>query len=101
MTPDGSASRPVLLCSAKGCHAAAAWGLQWNNPKLHPPERRKTWLACDEHRASLADFLRARGFLRDVEPLDPDSDPGSDPGSDPDSDPDSDTASDPARPAVD
>ena len=58
-------------CSARGCQAAATWSLLWNNPKLHTPERRKTWLACDEHRASLADFLAARQFLRDVERLDP------------------------------
>jgi len=56
------------LCSAKGCHAPAVWALQWNNPKLHTPERRKTWLACEEHRSSLSDFLGARGFLRDVVP---------------------------------
>ncbi len=53
-------------CSAKGCTAPAIWALQWNNPKLHTPERRKVWLACDDHRQSLADFLGARGFLRDV-----------------------------------
>jgi hypothetical protein len=41
----------------------------WNNPRLHTAERRKTWLACDEHRESLADFLRARSFLRDVTPV--------------------------------
>ena len=56
-------------CSARGCHAAAAWGLRWNNPRLHTPERRKTWLACEEHRESLGDFLGARGFLRDVVPV--------------------------------
>ena len=56
-------------CSARGCQAAATWALLWNNPKLHTPERRKTWLACDEHRDSLADFLRARSFLRDMEPF--------------------------------
>ena len=33
------------------------------------PDRRKTWVACDAHRAHLSDFLSARGFLRDVEPL--------------------------------
>jgi hypothetical protein len=54
------------LCSAKGCQSAATWQLQWNNPKLHTPDRRKVWLACDEHRQSLADFLGARGFLKDV-----------------------------------
>lgn len=54
------------ICSAKGCAAAAVWELGWNNPKLHTPERRKIWLACDDHRSSLGDFLTARGFLRDV-----------------------------------
>jgi len=59
-----------LTCSARACQAAAAWSLLWNNPRLHTPDRRKTWLACDEHRDSLADFLEARSFLRDVVPLD-------------------------------
>jgi hypothetical protein len=57
-----------LICSAKGCRAPAAWALRWNNPKLHPPERRKTWLACPEHRTSLGEFLDLRGFLREVVP---------------------------------
>lgn len=55
-------------CSAKGCRADAVWQLQWNNPKLHTPDRRKIWLACDEHRASLEHFLGARGFLKDTVP---------------------------------
>jgi hypothetical protein len=55
-------------CSAKGCQSAAQWQLRWNNPKLHTPERRKVWLACEEHRGSLGDFLGARGFLKDVVP---------------------------------
>jgi hypothetical protein len=58
-----------LICSRKGCRAPARWQLSWNNPKLHDPDRRKIWLACDEHRAHLADFLAARGFLRDTTPL--------------------------------
>jgi len=62
----GILSDDVLRCSAKGCRTPAVWALSWNNPKLHPPERRKTWLACDAHRQSLADFLDARGFLREV-----------------------------------
>ena len=66
----------TLTCSAKGCQADARWTLLWNNPKLHTPERRKEWLACDEHRGSLSEFLGARGFLRDVEPL---GDPGASP----------------------
>jgi hypothetical protein len=55
-----------LICSAKGCRATAAWALAWNNPKLHEPDRRKTWLACDEHRESLSAFLDTRGFLRET-----------------------------------
>ena len=42
--------------------------LRWNNPKLHTPDRRKVWLACDEHRQSLADFLSARQFLKEIAP---------------------------------
>lgn len=57
------------VCSAKGCRAPAIWALRWNNPKLHPPQRRKTWLACADHRESLTDFLQLRGFLREVDPL--------------------------------
>ena len=56
------------LCSAKGCQAPATWQLLWNNPKLHTPDRRKIWLACDEHKGSLSDFLTARQFLKDVQP---------------------------------
>lgn len=59
----------AAICSAKGCRAEARWVLAWNNPKLHTPERRKTWTACDEHRKSLADFLGVRGFLHDVVPI--------------------------------
>lgn len=60
------ASDEPAICSAKGCARPASWALLWNNPKLHTPDRRKTWLACDDHRLSLSDFLGARGFLRDV-----------------------------------
>ncbi len=56
-------------CSAKDCSAPAVWALRWNNPKIHDPERRKIWLACDDHRAYLSDFLGRRDFLRDVVPL--------------------------------
>ncbi|MEV4656349.1 hypothetical protein [Micromonospora sp. NPDC049301] len=59
----------ALICSARGCRAPAVWALEWNNPRLHTAERRKTWLACDEHRGNLGDFLDARGFLRAVNPV--------------------------------
>jgi hypothetical protein len=56
----------TLTCSARSCQADAVWVLLWNNPKLHTRERRKSWLACDEHRPTLGDFLAARGFLKDT-----------------------------------
>ena len=62
----------ALICSAKGCRAPAQWALRWNNPKLHDPDRRKTWLACEAHRESLRAFLDARGFLREIVAADQD-----------------------------
>jgi hypothetical protein len=58
------------ICSSKGCRHAATFALLWNNPKLHPPKRRKTWLACSDHRAELAEFLEVRGFLKETEEVD-------------------------------
>nr|WP_285599696.1 hypothetical protein [Kineosporia sp. NBRC 101731] len=54
------------MCSARGCRQAAVWALRWNNPKLHTPERRKIWVACDDHREHLEEFLSLRGFLKDT-----------------------------------
>jgi hypothetical protein len=59
----------IPICSARGCRNPATWQLLWNNPKLHTPDRRKIWTACDEHKESLSDFLGRRSFLREVEPL--------------------------------
>ena len=55
-----------IICSAKGCKAPAHWAVRWNNPKLHTPERRKTWVACADHRTHLEHFLAARGFHKDT-----------------------------------
>ncbi len=59
-----------LTCSARGCTEPARWKLLWNNPRLHTEDRRKVWLACDEHRESLEAFLGARSFLRDTVAVD-------------------------------
>ena len=59
----------IPTCSRRGCSAEATFRLEWNNPSIHTPDRRKVWLACQEHRDWLADFLRARGFLKDVVPF--------------------------------
>ncbi len=58
-----------LTCSARGCRNPATVALRWNNPKIHDVERRKTWLACADHEQSLTEFLAARNFLRETEPL--------------------------------
>ena len=62
-------------CSAKGCRATAVHVLVWNNPRIHTPDREKTWAACEEHRDTLGSFLNVRGFLRRIDRL-PASDPG-------------------------
>ncbi len=67
-SPAGAADE-IPVCSARGCRAPAVWALRWNNPTLHDPDRRKTWLACDTHHGHLTEFLARRGFLREVEPL--------------------------------
>jgi hypothetical protein len=67
--PGGADAVPPLVCSARGCRAAATSGLLWNNPRLHDHERRKVWLACEEHVPTLGDFLSMRGFLRDTVPV--------------------------------
>lgn len=63
-----SAPEP-LRCSARGCRTDARYALRWNNPKIHAPERRKTWLACEDHLEYLSGFLSRRGLLRDVVPV--------------------------------
>lgn len=60
---------PALICSARSCGQDAVWAVRWNNPRLHTPERRKTWLACDTHRTTLEDHLSVRGFFRETLPV--------------------------------
>lgn len=62
----------LLRCSARGCMRPATAQLRWNNAKIHPQERRKTWLACGAHIESLSAYLAARGLLREIEPLEGD-----------------------------
>lgn len=56
-------------CSRKGCRDQAQWKILWNNPSIHEPERRKVWLACQEHRSWLENFLRQRLFWRSTDPF--------------------------------
>lgn len=49
------------VCSARGCEEAATCAVVWSNPKIHHG-REKTWLACEEHRSFLLDYVAYRGF---------------------------------------
>lgn len=60
---------PPSECSRAGCRAAALWRIEWRNPKIHSPDRRKVWVACDEHRDFLRDYLAARDFPVTLAPL--------------------------------
>jgi len=56
-------------CSRAGCREAAAWTVNWRNPRIHDADRVKAWLACDEHRDFLYDFVEARGFPVAITPF--------------------------------
>lgn len=60
---------PDVQCSAKGCRQPAVWRLLWRNPRIHTVDRTKQWLACEEHRGPLSDFLARRDFPLTVEKL--------------------------------
>lgn len=53
-------------CSRAGCRDEAQWAILWRNPKIHTEERRKTWLACEEHLVTLREFLSDRSFPLEV-----------------------------------
>jgi hypothetical protein len=71
----GTPAPATAICSRKACRADAGWQLLWNNPKIHTPERRKTWLACDDHREWLEDYLQTRGLWKETLPLETDNAP--------------------------
>ena len=54
--PDG------VRCSRAGCSADATRNVNWRNPRIHDESRVKVWLACDEHREFLRDYLASRDF---------------------------------------
>lgn len=67
---DGDAADLSPTCSRAGCRLPAVWNVNWRNPRIHGPERVKVWLACDDHRDYLRDYLAARDFPVLVTPLD-------------------------------
>lgn len=57
-----------LICSARECEEPAEWAIIWSNPNIHFG-RTKTWLACNDHRSFLEDYLGQRSFPTEVIPL--------------------------------
>jgi hypothetical protein len=64
-----TAATETATCSRAACRAPATWRIDWRNPRIHAADRRKTWVACDEHRDFLRDFLATRDFPVEVSPL--------------------------------
>ncbi|MFS0714640.1 hypothetical protein ABC195_12190 [Microbacterium sp. 2P01SA-2] len=58
-----------IECSRAGCRASARWRVIWRNPRIHSADRRKIWVACDDHVAYLREFVAARDFPVSVELL--------------------------------
>jgi hypothetical protein len=65
MTGEGE----TAVCSRAGCRSAARWRVDWRNPRIHTPDRTKTWVACDDHVDYLREFLAARSFPVSVSEL--------------------------------
>ena len=64
-----TASLAEPTCSRAGCRAPAVWRIDWRNPRIHTEDRRKSWVACDEHVGYLREFLAARSFPVEVTAL--------------------------------
>lgn len=64
----------AAICSRAGCRADATWQVIWRNPRIHTPDRRKIWAACDEHVTYLRDYLSARDFPVEVAAFDTEAD---------------------------
>lgn len=67
--PDESDAAPEPICSRAGCGQPATMQVIWRNPRIHTADRRKIWLACDEHVGYLRDYLAARAFPVAVAPF--------------------------------
>lgn len=53
-------------CSRAACRNRATHQVVWRNPRIHTEDRRKVWLACDDHVGFLSEYLRAREFPVEV-----------------------------------
>ena len=58
----------MKVCSRTECNSQVAWFVLWNNPKLHSPDKIKTWGSCNEHLDYFISYLTIRGFFLRKEP---------------------------------
>ena len=68
---DAGSARPAehVAARARDARERGRWNVNWRNPRIHSADRVKIWLACDEHREYLRDYLATRGFPVVVTPL--------------------------------
>jgi hypothetical protein len=64
----------TIECSRASCREKPFWQVIWRNPKIHAADRKKIWLACDEHRVYFESYLSQKGFPVGSIPLEPESD---------------------------
>ncbi len=57
------------ICSARGCNGKGLYAIVWSNPKIHT-DRTKTWLACEEHKDFLTEYIALRSFPYEVKTID-------------------------------
>ncbi|KAA9110836.1 hypothetical protein [Microbacterium rhizomatis] len=66
---DSDPGASTAECSRAGCREHASWRITWRNPRIHTGDRRKIWVACDDHVEYLRAFLAAREFPVSVSAL--------------------------------
>jgi hypothetical protein len=69
MTSQHQTNSSPIVCSRAGCQLDAVSKINWRNPKIHGPDRTKTWLACQDHLDYLINYLSSRDFYLDTEKL--------------------------------
>lgn len=57
------------VCSSRGCNNKGIYAIVWANPKIHT-DRTKTWLACEEHKDFLTEYIALRSFPYEVKNAD-------------------------------
>ncbi len=57
------------ICSARLCDNKAKYAIVWSNPSIHL-NRQKIWLACEQHREFLSNYIAIRNFPYEIKNAD-------------------------------